>query len=151
MWRSLGWLSDLAALLHAVPELDWDAIRDRAHKFRVKRALGLGLYLASELMGAKLPAEVLRSIQGDPEIRKLADAVEKGLFAPDAKSDGVLASCSFLMRTRENVKDALRCGLERIFQPTMAEWQSLPLPQVLFPAYYFLRPMRLLTKHGLRD
>jgi hypothetical protein len=151
MWRSLGWICDLVALLRAVPELDWEAIHRRAEKFRVKRAVGLGLYLAHDLLGATLPLDVLRGIQEDREIPGLAAAVEKGLFAPDAESDGVLASCSFLMRTRENVKDALRCGLERIFQPTMAEWQSIPLPQVLFPAYYFLRPMRLLTKHGLRD
>jgi hypothetical protein len=77
--------------------------------------------------------------------------VKKGLFVPDPESDGVLASCSFLMRTRENLKDALRCGFERIFQPTMAEWQSIALPQILFPAYYFLRPIRLLTKHGFRN
>ena len=151
MWQSLGWICDVVALLHAVPELDWDAIFERAEKFRVKRALGLGLHLANKLLGAGLPNGVLNHIQEDNETQKLAAAVCKGLFAVDARSESVLASCAFLMRTRENAKDAIRCGLERIFQPTMAEWQSIALPRVLFPAYYFLRPVRLLTKHGFRS
>jgi hypothetical protein len=151
MWQSLGWICDLAALLHAVPGLNWHAISARAEKFRMKRALGLGLSLANSLLGAKLPAEVLRGIHEDHEIQKLAATVRKDLFAAEPQEESVLASCSFLMRTRENAKDAIRCGLERIFQPTMAEWQSIALPRILFPAYYFLRPMRLLTKHGFRN
>jgi hypothetical protein len=55
------------------------------------------------------------------------------------------------MRTRENAKDAIRCAAEQIFQPTMAEWQSVALPEVLFPAYYLLRPARLLSKHVFRS
>jgi hypothetical protein len=94
---------------------------------------------------------VLRGIHEDHEIQKLAATVRKDLFAAEPQEESVLASCSFLMRTRENAKDAIRCGLERIFQPTMAEWQSIALPRILFPAYYFLRPMRLLTKHGFRN
>jgi hypothetical protein len=151
MWRSLGWICDLAAVLHSVPGLDWPAIFERAARLRVKRALGLGLFLASDLLGSRLPAEAQRLIQKDAEIGKLAASVRASLFAGQSADDGVLASCSFLMRTRENTRDALRCGLERVFQPTMAEWQSVALPRILFPAYYFLRPMRLLTKHGLRE
>jgi hypothetical protein len=151
MWRSLGWISDLAAVLHSIPGLDWAAIFERAARLRVKRALGLGLFLASDLLGSRLPAEAQRLIQEDAEIEKLAASVRAALFAGQAADGGVLASCLFLMRTRENTRDALRCGLERVFQPTMAEWHSIALPRILFPAYYFLRPMRLLTKHGLRD
>jgi hypothetical protein len=151
MWRSLGWISDLAAVLHSIPGLDWAAIFERAARLRVKRALGLGLFLASDLLGSRLPAEAHRLIQEDAEIGKLAASVRAALFAGQAADGGVLASCLFLMRTRENTRDALRCGLERVFQPTMAEWHSIALPRILFPAYYFLRPMRLLTKHGLRD
>lgn len=150
-WRSLGWLSDLAALLNAVPDLDWLAVSERAEDFRAKRALGLGLYLTNDLLGAPLPEDVSREIREDGEIPKLAATVRKALSDGKSEPESVLASCSFLMRTREHTKDAIRCGLERIFQPTMAEWQSIALPQILFPAYYFLRPMRLLTKHGLRD
>src|SRR4051812_2924942 len=54
MWRSLGWICDLVALLHTVPELDWDALHARAEKLRVKRALGMGLYLAHDSLDAKL-------------------------------------------------------------------------------------------------
>jgi hypothetical protein len=151
MWRSLGWICDVVSLLHSIPELDWIAIFDRAERFRVKRALRLGLELANSLLSATLPADVLRTIKDDKETEKLAATVRKDLFNADRKSENVLETCAFLMRTRENAKDAIRCAVERIFQPTMAEWESIALPRILFPAYYFLRPMRLLTKHGFRN
>jgi hypothetical protein len=151
MWRSLGWICDVAALLHTVPELDWNAILARAGKLRVKRALGLGLDLANNLLGASVPADVLHESDRDKEAHKLGVAVRNELFAGDRESESVLATCAFLMRTRENARDAVRCALERIFQPTIAEWQSVPLPRMLFPAYYLLRPARLLMKHGFRS
>jgi hypothetical protein len=150
MWRSLGWICDVAAMLHAVPGLDWRTIEERAARLRVKRAVRLGLHLANDLLGATLPADVARTIGADPETQKLATAVKESLFARNFKTESVIENCSFLMRTRENVRDSIRCALEQIFQPTMAEWQSIALPRVLFPAYYFLRPVRLLTKHVFR-
>jgi len=151
MWQSLGWICDVAALLHAVPHLDWDAVSLRAEKFRVRRALQLGLHLAIDLLGVTVPAEILPQIDRDVEVKKLAATVESQMLAGDSTPESVLASCSFLMRTRENFRDAARCGFDRIFRPTMAEWQSIALPQILFPVYYFLRPVRLFTKHGFRD
>jgi hypothetical protein len=150
MWRSLGWICDVAALLHSVPGLNWEAIRERAQELRVQRALGLGLHLANDLLEAIVPAPLLSEIAADTETQKLAGVVKKTLFAIEAPPDSVLANCSFLMRTRENSKDAIRCALEQVFQPTMAEWQSLPLPRMFFPAYYLLRPIRLLNKHVFR-
>jgi putative nucleotidyltransferase-like protein len=151
MWRSLGWVCDVAALLHSVPNLDWSSVFQRAAQWRVKRALGLGLLLASDLLNAGIPMEATRFIQADPEIGKLAASVRRTLFVDRGTEESVLSGCWFLMRTRENVRDALRCSLDLIFKPTMAEWRSIALPRPLFPTYYFLRLFRLLTKHGLRN
>lgn len=148
MWRSLGWVCDVAALLASAPELDWSSVFQRAAQLRVKRALGLGLFLARDLLGAELPA---KAIEEDPEIVKLAASVRQSLFADRAAEESVLANCWFLMRTREDFRDALRCGFDLIFRPTMAEWRSVALPRPLFPTYYFVRLFRLLTKHGLRS
>jgi hypothetical protein len=103
------------------------------------------------LLDSNIPAQATRYIQEDPEIERLAISVRKDLFADHTQEDSVLASCWFLMRTRENLRDAMRCAVDLIFRPTMAEWQSIALPRPLFPSYYFLRLLRLLTKHGLRD
>ncbi len=150
LWRSLGWICDVASLLHSVPDLDWPAIEKLAEKLRIVRALGLGLLLAHDLLGTVLPSDLRRRIEEDQETLKLAAAVEKTLFDQNSKPENVLDNCAFLMRTRENAQDAIRCAIEQIFQPTMAEWQAIALPRTLFPAYYLLRPIRLLTKYVFR-
>ena len=55
-----------------------------------------------------------------------------------------MASSRFLMRSRDNIASAVRCGAERIFQPTKAEWRSIRLPSgVVLCIYYLIRLLRV--------
>ncbi len=151
MWRSLGWISDLEALLHALPDLDWAGISERAKQLRVDRAVGLGLLLANDLVDVDLPVEILAAIRRDSKTQDLGAAVKNPLFPLSPQTESVLANCSLLMRTREHAKDATRCGLERVFRPIVPESQSIALTQVLSRSYYVLRPLRLLAKRGFGE
>jgi hypothetical protein len=147
IWESLGWVCDLALVLRAHPELDWEALFPRAAQQGLTRALSLGLFLAMDLLDARIPEPYSLRISADRKVRHLAGLVYGQLFEERSSHWGAFASCRFLMSSRDNFRDALRCGAERVFQPTTAEWRSFRLPRSLFALYYPVRIFRLLTKH----
>jgi hypothetical protein len=150
IWESLGWICDVARAVQAHPDLDWDALFQRAADLRMVRALSLGLLLAIELLQLQIPEPFRATITADPKVQHLADTVYRQLFEDRSAYWGATASSRFLMRSRDNAASAIRCGIERIFRPTKAEWRSIRLPRGLFPLYYLIRLLRLVSKHGGR-
>jgi hypothetical protein len=151
IWESLGWICDVAWAVRAQPGLDWDALFQRAADLRMLRALSLGLLLAIELLHLQIPEAYRARIAADPKVQRLADSVYRQLFEDRSAYWGTTASSRFLMRSRDNAASAIRCGVERIFRPTKAEWRSIRLPRGLFPLYYVVRMWRLIRKHGVRS
>lgn len=151
IWERLGWMCDVARFIRCCPSLEWDKVLERAAQFRVQRALSLGLRLASDLAGAAVPEHVRGQLLNDATTDSLTISIRRQLLEDPDMHTGVLSSYRFYMRSRESVQDALRSCVERVFQPTMAEWESLPLPRPLFALYYVLRPVRLIGKHVLAD
>ncbi len=150
IWESLGWICDVARFVRAHPDLDWDTLFQRASDFRMVRALSLGLLVAIELLHLQIPEALRARITADPKVQRLADSVYRQLFEDRSAYWGAIASSRFLMRARDDAASAVRCGVERLFRPTQAEWRSIRLPSRLFPLYYLVRMWRLIRKHGVR-
>jgi hypothetical protein len=85
-WHSLYLICDVAALIHAHPELDWQWMMDRAETLRSERILYLGLCLAGQLMDAPLPDKVWKRIHDNEVVGKLAHQVCTCLFKPSGRS-----------------------------------------------------------------
>ncbi len=81
-WRSLKWMNDIAALLRAFPELDWERLWSWARQWQSVRMLRLGLKLAHEGLGVPLAPSVLRSMGYDQKVERLARRVWEGLYRP---------------------------------------------------------------------
>ncbi len=146
-WESLGWICDVALIVRAHPELDWEALFLRAVEQQLVRALSLGLCLARELLHVRIPEPYGSRISSDSNVRHLAGRVYRQLFEDRSSHWGAFSSSRFLMRSRDNFQDALRCGAERVLQPTTAEWRFIQLPRPLFGLYYAVRVFRLFSKH----
>ncbi len=151
VWGSLGWVCDVAQVLRAHPNLDWGVLLRRAMRFRTTRALHLGLFLAIELLNAQVPEFIRQGIASDAKVHWLARSVRIQLFEDPSWHLNTRAQSLFLMRSRDTLRDSLRCGMERVFQPTKAEGWVVDLPRALFALYYLLRPMRLLGKYVASD
>lgn len=151
-WESLSWLVDVAELVRRHPALDWDAVRRWSRVRGRLRTVQLGLRLAQRLLGAPVPAEVLADGSGDPSLPALAEAVEAAFLDPAAAPSrrGVWARTvrSVWFRGMERWPDRLRHLHEWLLMPRPPDWESLPLPAWAAPAYYAVRPLRLLVKHA---
>jgi Uncharacterised nucleotidyltransferase len=147
-WDRLGQVSDVAALIHANPKLDWERLIKQQTFLGSKRIVFLGLFLAKTLLDAKIPMEVWVQIQSDPVVSSLASQVINRLFSktPTVELDKFI----FQIRVRERFQDRLKL-FWKWMQPHKIEKELFPLPKSLCFIHYLLRPIRLLAKHGLSN
>ena len=82
-WGALKWITDLAELIHACPNLDWDLVFEQTERLRSERMLYMGLHLARILLDVKLPAPVLWQVEADERAIQMANALLPDLFDPD--------------------------------------------------------------------
>jgi hypothetical protein len=79
-WSRLNWLSDIAALIHVHPDLDWDWLMEQANYWKIRRLVFLGLHLADAVLEVKLPDPVKQQIHTEPQIEKLSRQVQSMFF-----------------------------------------------------------------------
>ena len=147
LWERLLWLCDIARVLDAHPALDWGQMLRRARASGSDRILSLGLRVAADLLGARVPEDILRRVRADAAVATLAAEVTARLFR-DAPPDPValdLEKSIFQLRSRPRLWDKIRLAAT----PNETDWALLPLPEPLYPLYYVVRPFRLLIKYGM--
>ena len=155
-WLRLFWLNDLAALVRGGFVLDWDMLLQVAAGHGQTRALLLGLHLCRLLFGLQLPVAVERLIDKDRNIPAMVERLLKLLFPPVTDPRvfplelPTLQGVRWLSNLSGNRRQRWRTFTQFFFVPNQRDWQALRLPDAFFPAYYLLRPLRLLVQHGLR-
>lgn len=142
-WERLIWICDIAALITAEPDLDWDGALERAQQLRVARMVFVGLLLASDVLQMAVPEGPLRAAQGDPEAVRLAAWVGRCLCRRPLDPLGETEEYRFVYTVREGKRDRLRYFRHLLLTPTEEDWEFLRLPSSLASLYYLLRPVRL--------
>jgi hypothetical protein len=147
-WRRLRRICDVAELIRAHPDLDWDAILTRAHAHGVTRMLFVGLNLARELLECEIPEAVEKPALGDAKAGALTGRARKWMLASLPLVIPPTESTRFVLDSLERVRDKLRYLLRLAFVPTDEDWARQPLPTFLIPLYAILRPFALLKRSG---
>lgn len=140
-WDRLGWICDVAGLVTR-QRIDWETVTQRATSWGVHRILSLGLLLAYEIVGAPLPAEVVRMILEDSVAKKYAGAVRENLFAPreeSAASTGV----GLHLGMREQWSDKVGSLIRFAIMPRSYDLMYASAPASLPSLYYLIRPIRM--------
>lgn len=155
-WERLLWICDIAEIVRQHQEINWQRVREGAHTLGCERMLGLGLLLARELLGAKLPDEQWERISVDATVRSLAIQVEELLLSETGASSGISYWSDLHLRVRERSRDRMRLRLyycrrylRLAVTPNERDRAIVPLPDFLFSLYYVLRPFRLGKEFGL--
>jgi len=156
MWRRLSWLCDVAELVRAHQEMDWERLMERVRILGSERMLLIGLFLASDLLGTTLPEGIHQKVRAAPVVQSLAGQVDEWLFRQADDSIGLLEESYFFVRIRERPRHRvpyfllyLRVYLRTAVTPNAKDRECLPLPEFLSPLYFLIRPVRLVVEYGL--
>jgi hypothetical protein len=143
IWTSLCHVSDIARVIEAGGTWDWEGLLTKGEETGLLRVLLLGLALARDLCGVRLPSHVDSRIEADARMNWLRDHAVRSLFSnrPDLPGFGEMAV--FQMNAQDRLRDRIRYLLLRLFLPTVEDWKRIPLPDLLFPLYFLFRPLRL--------
>lgn len=150
-WSSLGQIHEIGLMINTC-DLDWQDISACTGTLGCKRIVMLGVALSAHLFGAPLPPEVRERFDGDKSQQQLRDDIAARLLQPPGAGAKVLLLDRLRARSRERFRERLphyRRMLSHALRPNEKDHEFLPLPRCLFPAYFVLRPIRLIRKHVL--
>lgn len=142
-WKRLLWISDVAQVVRAV-ELDWGQVLNRAEALGINRHVRVALRLAEGLLDAPLPSAVANWVSADSVVETLASRVAQEMFR---SAPTPVSFVSYQWRVQEGIRRKLAVGLQSMFSPAPEDWTLVPLPDVAYPLYYIVRPLRLLSKY----
>ena len=144
-FRSLEWMTTLFELIRNRPELSWSAVIARARQAKAERIICLALMLVESLYGLPVPAE-FAELSNSTELRDTVSKILAFLLANNSEPNALQAFCWKLrfLPTRDACLSLVRATLV----PTISDWRAFSIPDAIYPAYYLLRPFRLLAKWG---
>ncbi len=151
-WERLGWLADIAHLLAAYPQLDWQRVHDLAESYRLQRAIKTMLCLSHSIYGVRLPPVIYSDAFSDLLAVSVAREIEELIFLYPMEDEGYINDRLY-RNMRENWRDRFAYYYYLMLKTIPADWALIPyqLPRGLFFLYYPARLIRLLRKHLLHE
>jgi hypothetical protein len=110
-WSRLKWVSDVSAFIHTFEsQIDWAQLLVRAQAAGGLRVLGLGVWLARELGGARVPQAIEAVLMADAEIDVLGKQTIARMFVDTNSigphgSSGLATNIIFYLRARERIRE----------------------------------------------
>jgi hypothetical protein len=147
-WSLLKWLSDVAETVATTPDLDYAALYDRAGEHGIGRRLTVGLGLAAEVLDADVPGIEARLVADETAAALVERVCDRFRASPPAAPTPGETLEYHLAASESLPVRVLTWLFATRLQPSLAEYRLLPLPGVLHPLYYLLRPFRLLALYG---
>jgi hypothetical protein len=143
-WSDLAWVCDFAEFLRQHQDMDWVAVFRLAQRARCSRPLLLATLLATTLLGAPAPPELLHKARNKSAIRSLAEGAKLRMLR--AAPEGEFREFLNWFNTHDHLKDRLVCVVTLLTTLTVGDYEAMPLPKSLWAVYYLTRPFRLAIK-----
>jgi Uncharacterised nucleotidyltransferase len=143
-WKRLLWVCDFAQFLQRSQAIDWAQVFDRAARSHCSRPLLLAVILASSLLDAPAPKELLEKARKNPAVQALAQKAKLRMLNPAAQ--GELGELINSLSTIDQLRHRFWPAAAHLTSRTVGDHRAMPLPESLWGIYYFTRPFRLARK-----
>jgi hypothetical protein len=147
-WERLSWIADISELVQSHRGLDWDDVFRRADSICARRMLNLGLLLATDILDATVPPEIIGRARADETAVSVAAEVQTRLLSRDMPHLDAAGRFRFRRRMLPGNLAGWRYAMRLAVVPAEEDWTMMRLPGPLAPLYLALRPLRLLLKYG---
>jgi len=143
-WEVLKWLADVAHLVDAAPNLNWDALASLARRAGARTTLASALGLARNLAGVEIPAGALDRI--DPGRGAFWTARYERELTAGGDRMGKVRRRAWPLGIIDTGVQRLRYLLYYLFTPKYADIARVHLPGAAAPLYYLLRPPAVMLR-----
>ena len=150
-WRRLQMVSDVAAMLSAAADIDWERCLRIADECRARRKFLLALSLASELLGATVPNQLAPAMSSDPIVPMLADEVMRRQQRLTERATSIFRLSRWRMLSFEHPIDRARYCWRTISAPRIEHLAIVDLPMLPLTAYVPIRLVHDYVAIPLRD
>ena len=145
-WRWWKLIVDVAELITAHTDLNWDQLVTIARQRGCLRILTIGLLLANEVAGAPLPEDIRQRLDHDPRTRAYVQRVVLRLFQETTSKSDLAATNPDLsgfhsMFMQERVSDKCRSLLRAMMLPDRSDVEMLPALASHTKVWYLLHPV----------
>lgn len=142
VWRRLEWLSGLAGAANRT-DADWAVATERAHERNCVRELYLGALLVEALFDVDLPSDVERAAKSDERCQSVSDHILRRLQRDPLAVPSELQTQRTLGTLRG---DGRTRYLRHALRPRAEDYETIELPEPLWPMYRGIRFARVGTK-----
>jgi hypothetical protein len=146
-WTRLMWIADVAALASR-QDVDWDRAMSAGREVGAERMLRVGMQLAADVLGVRLPAKVASDVRSDATAEDVAAQIAHRLPLGDSAPFGLFGRAAFRMRMRGGVLRGAAYLLRLSLSPTEEDWVSGSEDKRSWLLDAVGRPFRLARKYG---
>jgi hypothetical protein len=154
-FKRLEWVCDIAELLTASPSIRWNETVERATELHAKKMLFLGLLLARDLLGTRLPEGLSGEIEAHSAAILLADQFRDSIFDEIDLGSELFMGKWHRTSLVDNLRDRMRLRIYNwadytrvLMKHNEIDREFLRLPPFLSFLYHLLRPIRLVKVYG---
>ncbi len=147
-WERLMWIGDVAALVSKKGGVDWKRAVAAACEVGAERMLGLGLWLAMDVLRAELPEQVAAQVRADSIVARLAAQIGNRLGVGESGRMRILERAAFRVKMRGGFWDGVAYLMRLSLSPTEEDWVPGEEAERSWLLDAVGRPVRLARKHG---
>ena len=150
LWTRLGWVFDIASLLHSA-KIDASRIEALARRHNLKRIVAVAVLLAATISDVKIPAPLSALVAEDPDASAIASALfRNAIMSANGDPPETLTYFKMFANLRESRIDRVRLFVRLLLTPGSSEWHLVRLPRGTRWLYRPIRVVRL-AKRLLRS
>jgi hypothetical protein len=140
-WTRLQWISDFDRAVKCEADIDWRALLQEARRAGILRILLTALQLVRLLFKTELDAHAREAIDDDPRTQRSAKRLIDALFQDDRAAVPISKVSTGWLAVLERRHDQMAYIFRTAVTPRVQHFETLPLPDFLFPAYYVFKPV----------
>ncbi len=111
VWEQLKWVCDVAELLRTQSGMNWRVVMSAAGRWRCRRLVLMGLWLAHHLLEAPLPEDMVIRCQLDRDVQMFARRMPSQLLADPAAGIGEEQAVAFYFSLKDSWWERWRFGM----------------------------------------
>ncbi len=146
-WKELRWLADLSHLMTYNQNVQWSEFLNRIEELHAKRIFNLGLLLAIEHGGIRYYPKNVNLQFPNNSIDSLVKEIQTNFFNSPRVSLFFFTPPFYYIKLRERIRDQVNFVIfnfiDNFLTPNSNDFKTFQLPEVLFPAYFLIRHIRI--------